>query len=354
MPAPRPGGAAARAYPLARGGRFPAAGVRQRAQPCLPARSAGPQRGRGLLGVARADAATWPGVRHRDGSATSYAAVYRGDARRRVHRRRRVPLPRPRGGARGGRGGGRSGHRDRAALRRLRARRDRPLPAGVGRRLPARARGAPRRGPACRRRPPLRARLPARLARGARRAMRRRTGCRSTSTPTSSRARSRSAWPSTACGRSSCSPSAGCLGPRTTVVHATHADGARARPARPGRRPRLRRARRPRRTSATASCRSSACSTAASACASAPTRTSASTRSRSCASSTASRAGRRAGATSSRSTRCSRSARTRAPRHSGSSDWPSIEIERRSPAAARRRRPARAHSSHGCSADVVR
>ena len=45
----------------------------------------------------------------------------------------------------------------------------------------------------------------------------------STSTPTSSRARSRSASPSTAAGRSSFSPSTGCLGPRTTIVHGTHA-----------------------------------------------------------------------------------------------------------------------------------
>ena len=51
------------------------------------------------------------------------------------------------------------------------------------------------------------------------------TSCRCTCTPTSSRARSRSASPSTACARSSCSPATGCLGPRSTVVHATHADG---------------------------------------------------------------------------------------------------------------------------------
>ena len=36
--------------------------------------------------------------------------------------------------------------------------------------------------------------------------------------------RSRNAWPSTACARSSCLHETGCLGPRTTVVHATHAD----------------------------------------------------------------------------------------------------------------------------------
>jgi formimidoylglutamate deiminase len=67
----------------------------------------------------------------------------------------------------------------------------------------------------------------------------------------------------------------GCLGPRTTVVHATHADGheldllaAAARASAP--------ARRPRRTSATASSRSSGSSTEASGSASARTRTCAS------------------------------------------------------------------------------
>ena len=119
----------------------------------------------------------------------------------------------------------------------------------------------------------------------------------------------------------------GCLGPRTTVVHATHADGARARPAARRRRAHLRRARRPRRTSATASCRSRASATARSACASAPTRTCASTRSRSCASSRGSRAGRPASAASSRSTRCSRSAPTRAPRRSGSRRGPTRSVD---------------------------
>ena len=41
------------------------------------------------------------------------------------------------GGARGGRGRGRGGDRARPSPRRLRTRRDRPLPAGVGGRVPA-------------------------------------------------------------------------------------------------------------------------------------------------------------------------------------------------------------------------
>ena len=169
-----------------------------------------------------------------------------------------------------------------------------------------------------RRRPPLRARLPGGGACASSAATPPSTSCRCTSTPMSSRARSRSAWPSTACGRSSCSRANGCLGPRTTVVHATHADGheldlladAGAGSAS---------ARRPRRTSATASCRSRASAIARSGFASAPTRTSASTRSRSCESSKGSRrrqTGTR-GVSRRRRAACG-SARTRALRRSGS------------------------------------
>ena len=85
-----------------------------------------------------------------------------------------------------------------------------------------RSKSSPARG-AARACPALRSRVPARVARGDRR-LRRTRGARPGATPTSSRARSRSAWPSTGCGRSSCSRSTGCLGPRTTIVHGTHAD----------------------------------------------------------------------------------------------------------------------------------
>ena len=75
-----------------------------------------------------------------------YAARLPRAARRRLHGRRRVPLPRPRRGARGR--GGRRGGRDRAraALRGVRARRARPLPPGVRRGVPdARSRRCARR-----------------------------------------------------------------------------------------------------------------------------------------------------------------------------------------------------------------
>ena len=85
---------------------------------------------------------------------------------------------------------------------------------------PARTR---RRGRAC---PPLRARGHGFLARGDRALRGCGAACRCTSMPTSSHARSRSASPSTACARSSCSARTGCLSERTTIVHATHADGA--------------------------------------------------------------------------------------------------------------------------------
>ena len=173
--------------------------------------------------------------------APSYVAGLPRDARRRLHGGRRVPLPRPRRGARRRRGRRRGRHRARAPARRLRRGGLDALPPGVGRRVPrARSRSSASAGVARRPRPPLRARLPARLARGDRALRGSRGRCRCTCTPTSSRARSRSASPSTASGRSSCSRETGCLGPRTTVVHATHADDARARPARRGRRARLR------------------------------------------------------------------------------------------------------------------
>ena len=91
-----------------------------------------------------------------------------GDALGRVHRRRRVPLPRS------GRGaccsGGRRRGRDRARppTRGVRPRRAAADAPGVAGRVPAPARVAPLRRRPRRPCPPLRSRLPARLARGAR------------------------------------------------------------------------------------------------------------------------------------------------------------------------------------------
>ena len=281
----------------------------------------GRSRGRRLLGLARVDARRGRAADAGAASAASYARRLPRDARRRLHGGRRVPLPRasrrrspP---SRRPRRPGSSSSSCYAAYGRggLDA-----LPAGVA--SPStcaqvealRDRGRPRRA-----RPPLRPRLPARLARGDRPLRRRARACRCTSTPTSSRARSRSASPSTASGRSSCSRETGCLGPRTTVVHATHADDAELD------------------LLAEAGARVCVCPTteanlgdgfapveraaasAGSASASAPTRTSASTRSRSCASSRASRAGRtlRRERHPARR-RCSASAPTKAPRRSAS------------------------------------
>ena len=123
------------------------------------------------------------------------------------------------------------------------------------------------------------------------------SACHSTSTPTSSRARSTSASRSTASGRSSFGRT-GCLGPRTTVVHATHADDSEldllaetARASVSARRPRE-----PRRRVRSGS---GGCASGESASASARTRTSGSTRSRSCASRRRPPAGRRSAARSS-------------------------------------------------------
>ena len=101
-----------------------------------------------------------------------------------------------------------------------------PASARVAGRLPGAGRGAARPRACGRRRPPLRPRLPCRTGSRRSAATPRPRACRCTSTPTSSRARSRSASPSTASGRSSCSRATGCLGPHTTVVHATHASDA--------------------------------------------------------------------------------------------------------------------------------
>ncbi len=82
----------------------------------------------------------------------------------------------------------------------------RPVPAGVGRGVPARARGATRTRASGSASPPTPS-APARATGSSSSAATPpTTSCRSTCTPTSSRARSRSASPSTGCGRSSCSP----------------------------------------------------------------------------------------------------------------------------------------------------
>ena len=133
-------------------------------------------------------------------------------------------------------------------------------------------------------------------------------GCRCTSMRTSSRARSRSAWPSTACRPIELLDRTGCLGLADDDRPRDARRRRRARPDRPRRRAHLRlpddrgepRRRLPPRRAGAAR--------AASASASAPTRTSASIRSRSCASSRASRVASRAAATSSASMRSSRSA----------------------------------------------
>src|SRR5439155_10485965 len=143
------------------------AGVRQRAQPRLPARLARPHGGRGLLGLARVHAGRGPGTVPRTGPHGLRARVP-GDARRRLHGRRGVPLPGPARGARRGRGCRRGRDRDRPAPLRVRARRARAVPAGVAGRIPGAARGGPDDRRPRRPCPPLRARLPARVARGAR------------------------------------------------------------------------------------------------------------------------------------------------------------------------------------------
>ena len=129
----------------------------------------------------------------------------------------------------------------RAPPRRVRARRARALPPGVGRRRTssevealASARAcasalAPHSVRAC----------PADWLEEIGALRRARAASRSTSTRASSRARSRSASPSTACGRSSSSRDTGCLGPRTTIVHATHASDGELDLARGRRRARL-------------------------------------------------------------------------------------------------------------------
>src|SRR3954447_11332778 len=149
------------------GGNTLVAGLRQCPFARLPARPARANRGRRLLGLARRDARARGLALGRAGAQRLRPGLPR-DGRRRLHGGGRVSLPRPRRGARGGRGGGGGRDRARAAARGLWARRDRPLPAGLRRRLPLAARSRSRDGRSRRPRPPLHARVPARLARGAR------------------------------------------------------------------------------------------------------------------------------------------------------------------------------------------
>ena len=327
MPAPRPGGAAARAYPLAHGGQIAITRLRQRAQPRVPARAARPHRGRRLLGVARHDAraragsdpGTCPhrvrgGLRARCAQrATPPSASSTTSASPRRTRRSRPPPTRASSSCSSTSRTARGGHR--------------PLPPGVGRRVPARARGAARaraRASGSRRTPCARARATGSTELGRYAA--------AEGLPLHVHADEQPREIEECLAEHGMRPiellaDTGCLTERTTVVHATHADGRELDLLGTGRRARLRvpddRGESRRRLPAGRA----ACCTAASASASAPTRTCASTRSRSCASSTGSRAARRAAATSSPSTRCSRSAPTKARRHSASTPWPSIEID---------------------------
>ena len=109
--------------------------------------------------------------------------------------------------------GARGGHRARAPPRRLRTGRAAADAAGIPVRVPHPAGIAAGRRPPSRSRPPLRSRVPARLARGARPLRSARKACRCTSTRASSRARSRSASPSMAAARSSCSTAPGVSAP---------------------------------------------------------------------------------------------------------------------------------------------
>ena len=149
--------------------------IRERAQPRLPAAAARAQRGRRLLGLARVDAG-----RGRAGHRRRRPARLRrrlpGDAGGRLHGRRAssTTWASRRPGGRGGRRGGRD--RDRPPPRRVRARRDRAVPPGVGRpRTSPRSRQLREAGAERRRRAPLRSRLPVGLARGDR-ALRRARG----------------------------------------------------------------------------------------------------------------------------------------------------------------------------------
>ncbi len=190
-----------------------------------------------------------------------YADDVPGDARGRLHGRRRVPLRRLRRGPGGrrSRAGGR--RRARPPPRRLRPRRARPVPAGVRRRLPPAGGGARGRRCPCRPRPPLRPRLPPRLARGDRRATPSATASSSTSTPTSSRGRSRSALPSTGSDPSSCSPPRAASG-RARRSCTPHMPTRTSSTSLPSTAPAFASAPRPRPTSATASRRSPASSSA--------------------------------------------------------------------------------------------
>jgi sugar phosphate isomerase/epimerase len=125
----------------------------------------------------------------------------------------------------------------------------------------------------------------------------------------------------------------GCLGPQTTVVHATHAgEGELDLLAEANARVCLCPTTEPTWATASRPCRSSA--SAASACASARTRTSASTRWRSSASSRESPAASPAGATWSPSRRSCALAPTRAPQRWALERWADVQVELDHPSLA--------------------
>ena len=266
----------------------------------------------------------------------------------------RVPLPRRSRGVRrrGGGGGGRD--RDRAAPRRLRARRARPHAPAVRRRATWR-RWSRCELPGSRSGSPPTPCAPAR-ATGSRRsaATRQREGL-----PLHIHADEQPREIQECLEEHDCRPiellaDTGCLTPRTTdhPRDARERRGARS-PRRhgcahlrlPDDRGRPRRRLPPRRRR---------CGSGRSRSASARTRTCGSTRSRSSASSRGSRAARRAGAASSRPTSCSRSARRREPGRSQLDDWApiAIDVEHRSLAGVAAEHVTAALIA-GCAADVV-
>src|SRR5437773_7241605 len=106
------------------------AGVRERPQPRVPAGLAGPNGRWRLLGVARVHAGPGRGTVPRTGPSGLRPGLPRA-GRGGLHGGRRVPLPRPAGGASGRRSRGRGWDRAGAPDRRLWTRRARALPSGV-------------------------------------------------------------------------------------------------------------------------------------------------------------------------------------------------------------------------------
>ena len=319
-----------------------AARLRQRAHAHVPARACAVREPRA--------ATSGPGASgcspRRSGRRRSRPRGLRGrlprDARRRVHGRRRVPLPRLREALAAAEAAAEAGIELVVLLRRVRARRQparsasRRPPTYLGQVEALRGRGHPRR-----RRPPLRARLPARLARGDRPRTPSARAC-----PARPRLRAaardrgvprRARHPADRAARRDRLPRAAHDGGPRHPRHAT-----RARPDRRGRRARLPLPDdrgQPRRRLRAGRAR---CSSAASASASARTRTSASTRSRSCASSRASPGARRAGADVVPLDTLLCAGADEGAAALGLDDWPGIEVDTEHPSlrSNRRLRPA--------------